>query len=78
MKMPPDYVDISVHAFPEGADTPKRLNLVAQSLGFAAIGVTAHSPYWSQFSDLSVISGIEIVAHSVRDLRKKIAFFSNT
>ncbi|MFZ0010897.1 MAG: RNase P subunit p30 family protein [Halobacteriota archaeon] len=76
--MIPEYVDISVHAFPEGADTPKRLNLVARSLGFAAIGVTAHSPYWSQFSDSSVISGIEIVAHSVRDLRKKIAFFSDT
>ncbi|MGP8012504.1 MAG: RNase P subunit p30 family protein [Halobacteriota archaeon] len=76
--MMPDYVDISVHAFPEGADTPKRLNLVARSLGFTAIGLTAHSPYWSQFSDSNAISGIEIVAHSVRDLRKKIAFFSDT
>jgi len=81
--MMPDYVDIGVHAFPEGADTPKRLNLVARSIGFAAIGVTTHSPYWSspywsQFSDSGVISGIEIVAHSVRDLRKKIAFFSDT
>jgi ribonuclease P/MRP protein subunit RPP1 len=75
--MMPDYIDISVHAFPEGADTPKRLNVVARRLGFAAIGVTAHSPYWSQFSDSSVISGIEIVAHSVRELRKKIAFFSD-
>jgi len=67
----PDYVDISVHAFPEG-QTRERLNLVARSLGFTAIGLTAHSPYWSQFSDSNAISGIEIVAHSVRDLRKKL------
>jgi ribonuclease P/MRP protein subunit RPP1 len=75
--MKPNYVDLCVHAFPEGADTQNRLNVVAQDLGFAAVSITAHSPYWSQFSDLSVISGIEIVAHSVRDLRKKVTFFSN-
>ena len=72
-----DYVDICVHGFPEGADTQKRLTLVARRLGFTAIGIIAHSPYWSQFSDSSDISGIEIVAHSVRDLRKKITFFSD-
>jgi len=75
--MMPNYIDICVHAFPEGADTPKRLSLVARSLGFAAIGITAHSPFWFQFFDSSAISGIEIVANSVRDLRKKIAFFSD-
>lgn len=73
----PDYVDICVHAFPEGADTLKRLTLVARNLGFTTLGVIAHSPRWSQFSDPSTISGIEIVARSVRDLRKKIAFFSD-
>ena len=69
------YVDIGVHAFPEGADTPKRLNLAAYRLGFSQIVVTAHSPYWSQFPDSSLPSGVEIVAATVRDLRKKIAFF---
>jgi ribonuclease P/MRP protein subunit RPP1 len=69
------YVDIGVHAFPEGADTPKRLNLAAYRLGFSQIVVTAHSPYWSQFPDLSLPLGVEIVATTVRDLRKKIAYF---
>jgi ribonuclease P/MRP protein subunit RPP1 len=70
-----EYVDIGVHAFPEGADTPKRFNLVANGLGFSEIVVTAHSPFWSQFPDSSLPSGVEIVAATVRDLRKKIAFF---
>src|SRR5664280_1458953 len=69
------YIDISVHAFPEGADTLKRLNLVAYGLGFSQIVVTAHSPHWSQFPDSSLPLGVEIVAATVRDLRKKIAFF---
>ncbi|MGA7075236.1 MAG: RNase P subunit p30 family protein [Halobacteriota archaeon] len=69
------YVDIGVHAFPEGADTPKRLKLAAYRLGFSQIVVTAHSPYWSQFPDLSLPLGVEIVAATVRDLRKKIAYF---
>jgi ribonuclease P/MRP protein subunit RPP1 len=69
------YIDIGVHAFPEGADTQNRLNLVAYSLGFSQIVVTAHSPYWSQFPDSSLPLGVEIVAATVRDLRKKIAFF---
>ena len=69
------YVDIGVHAFPEGADTPKRLNLAAYRLGFSQIVVTAHSPYWSQFPDSSLPLGVEIVAATVRDLRKKIAYF---
>jgi ribonuclease P/MRP protein subunit RPP1 len=71
----PKYIDIGVHAFPEGADTPKRLNLVANSLGFSEIVTTAHSPFWSQFPDSSLPLGVEIVAATVRDLRKKIAFF---
>jgi len=70
-----EYVDIGIHAFPEGADTPKRFNLVANRLGFSEIAVTAHSPFWSQFPDSSLPSGVEIVAATVRDLRKKIAFF---
>jgi ribonuclease P/MRP protein subunit RPP1 len=69
------YIDIGVHAFPEGADTLKRLNLVAYGLGFSQIVVTAHSPHWSQFPDSSLPLGVEIVAATVRDLRKKIAFF---
>src|SRR5659263_778913 len=69
------YIDISVHAFPEGADTLKRLNLVAYGLSFSQIVVTAHSPHWSQFPDSSLHLGVEIVAATVRDLRKKIAFF---
>ena len=74
----PDYIDISVHALPEGADSPNRLDLVARSLGFAGIGLTAHSPYWSQLAEQDAISGIEIVAHSVRDLRKKISHFRDS
>jgi ribonuclease P/MRP protein subunit RPP1 len=70
-----EYIDIGVHALPEGADTPKRLNLVANRLGYSEIVVTAHSPFWSQFPDSSLPSGVEIVAATVRDLRKKIAFF---
>jgi ribonuclease P/MRP protein subunit RPP1 len=70
-----EYVDIGVHAFPEGADTPKRLNLVARRLGFSNIITTAHSPYWSQFPDSSLPGGVEIVASTVRDLRRKITFF---
>ena len=69
------YVDIGVHAFPEGADTLKRLTLAAYQLGFYQIAVTAHSPHWSQFPDSSLPLGVEIVAATVRDLRKKIAFF---
>jgi len=69
------YVDIGVHAFPEGADTPKRLNLTAYRLGLSQIIVTAHSPYWAQFPDSSLPLGVEIVATTVRDLRKKIASF---
>jgi len=71
------YVDIGVHAFPEGADTLKRLNLVAYHLGFSQIVATAHSPYWSQFPDSSLPLGVEIVAATVRDLRKKIAYFKD-
>jgi ribonuclease P/MRP protein subunit RPP1 len=70
-----EYIDIGVHALPEGADTPKRLNLVANRLGYSEIVVTAHSPFWSQFPDSNLPSGVEIVAATVRDLRKKIAFF---
>jgi ribonuclease P/MRP protein subunit RPP1 len=69
------YVEIGVHAFPEGADTLKRLNLVAYGLGFSQVVATAHSPHWSQFPDSSLPLGVEIVAATVRDLRKKIAFF---
>ncbi|HEX7515086.1 MAG TPA: RNase P subunit p30 family protein [archaeon] len=69
------YIDIGVHAFPEGADTLKRFNLVAYGLGFSQIVVTAHSPHWSQFPDSGLPLGVEIVAATVRDLRKKIAFF---
>ena len=69
------YIDISVHAFPEGADTLKRLNLVACGLGFSQIAVTAHSSHWSQFPDSNLPLGVEIVAATVRDLRKKISFF---
>lgn len=69
------YVDIGVHAFPEGADTPKRLKLTAYRLGFSQIIVSAHSPYWAQFPDSSLPLGVEIVATTVRDLRKKIAYF---
>jgi ribonuclease P/MRP protein subunit RPP1 len=69
------YVDIGVHAFPEGADTPKRLNLTAYRLGFSQVIVSAHSPYWAQFPDYSLPLGVEIVAATVRDLRKKIAYF---
>jgi ribonuclease P/MRP protein subunit RPP1 len=69
------YVDIGIHAFPEGADTPKRLNLSAYRLGYSQIVVTTHSPHWSQFPDSSLPLGVEIVAATVRDLRKKIAFF---
>ncbi|MGZ4863283.1 MAG: RNase P subunit p30 family protein [Halobacteriota archaeon] len=70
-----EYIDLGVHAFPEGADTLKRLKLSACSLDFSQIVVTAHSPYWSLFPDSSLPLGVEIVAATVRDLRKKIAFF---
>ncbi len=69
------YIDISVHAFPEGADTLRRLNYVANQLGFSQIVATVHSPYWSQFPDSNLSAGVEIVAATVRDLRKQIALF---
>jgi ribonuclease P/MRP protein subunit RPP1 len=70
-----EYVDLGVHPFPEGADTPNRLSLVARRLGFSDIIATVHSPYWSESPALSSSKGVEIVASTVRDLRKKIAFF---
>jgi len=69
------YVDLGIHAFPEGADTPKRFELVASKLGFHNIGIVYHSPYWTQFSDPRLISGVEVVAESVSELRKKIASY---
>ena len=69
------YVDIGVHAVPEGSDTPQRLRTVSRRLGFFDIVVTAHSPYWPSGPDSSLILGVEIVSHTVRDLRKQIAFF---
>jgi len=69
------YVDLGVHAFPEGADTPKRFELVARRLGFYNIGIVYHSPYWTQLSDPRLISGVEVVAESVSELQKKIASY---
>jgi ribonuclease P/MRP protein subunit RPP1 len=71
------YVDLGVHAFPEGADTQNRLNFVAHQLGFSQIVMTAHSSHWSQFQESNLPMGVEIVAATVRDLRKKIAFFKD-
>jgi len=73
-----NYVDIGIHAFPEGADTVKRLNYVANQLGFSQIVATIHSPYWSQFPDSSLSTGVEILASTVRELRKQIAVFRDT
>ena len=69
------YVDIGVHAFPEGSDTAPKLRNVARRLGFFDIVVMTHSPHWFSDPDSNVIFGVEIISKSVRDLRKQIAFF---
>jgi ribonuclease P/MRP protein subunit RPP1 len=69
------YIDTSVHAFPEGSDTAQRLRDVARRLGFFDIVITVHSPHWSSDPDSNFTLGVEIVSHTVRDLRKQIAFF---
>ena len=69
------YVDIGVHAFPEGSDTAQKLRNVALRLGFFDIVVTAHSPHWSSDVNSSLTFGVEIISKSVRDLRKQVTFF---
>lgn len=69
------YVDVGVHAFPEGSDTAQKLRTVAHRLGFFDIVVTAHSPHWSSDTNSTLTFGVEIISKSVRDLHKQIAFF---
>ncbi len=68
------YIDIGVHAFPEGADTPERLQLAARQLGFHSIAVTNHTPFPAQPPRQDIISGVEVKAQNVAELKKKITF----
>ncbi len=72
------YVDIGVHAFPEGADTAQRLDLIARRLGFTSIVVTNHTPFSPHPIDSGIISGVEIKAQNVGELKKKIALYRRT
>ncbi len=72
------YIDIGVHAFPEGADTPQRLCLAARRLGFRSIAITNHTPYLAQLPDHGIVSGVEIKAQNVGELKKKIALYRRT
>ncbi len=69
------YIDIGVHALPEGADTSQRLGLVARKLGFHKIVVTNHTPFPAQPPSSDTISGVEIQAQNVGELKKKIALY---
>ncbi len=71
----PHYIDIGVHALPEGADTPQRVQSAAQNLGFEAVVITTHTPFLAERSDCGIISGIEIKAQNVSELKKKIALY---
>ncbi len=71
----PRYVDIGVHALPEGADTAQRLELVARQLGFHSIAITNHTPFLAQPSRQGIISGVEIKAQNVAELKKKITLY---
>ncbi|MGZ4919649.1 MAG: RNase P subunit p30 family protein [Halobacteriota archaeon] len=72
------YIDIGVHAFPEGADTPQRLHLMARRLGFHSIATTNHTPFLAQPPDRGIVYGIEISAQTVGELKKKIALHRRT
>ncbi|MGZ4901353.1 MAG: RNase P subunit p30 family protein [Halobacteriota archaeon] len=74
----PRYVDIGVHAFPEGADTPQRLSLAARRLGFHSVVITNHTPFTPLLCDDSIVSGVEIKAQNVAELKKKIALYRRT
>ncbi|MDD1721035.1 MAG: ribonuclease P [Euryarchaeota archaeon] len=72
------YIDIGVHAFPEGADTPQRLDLTARRLGFHSIAITNHTPFLAELPDCGIVSGVEIKAQNVGELKKKIALYRRT
>ena len=72
------YIDIGVHAFPEGADTPLRLGLAAHKLGYHSVVITNHTPFTPLFCDDSVICGVEIKAQNVAELKKRIALYRRT
>lgn len=66
----PKYYDLHVHSRPEGMDAPDKLVSVAKRYGYAGIAIANHSDYWNEFS--GAISGVEIVATSATELKKKI------
>ncbi len=68
------YIDICVRAFPEGADTPQRIQLVARKLGFDATVITNHTPLLAKRSECGFF-GVEIKAENVSELKKKIALY---
>ncbi|MDI6903517.1 MAG: RNase P subunit p30 family protein [Methanocellales archaeon] len=67
-----NYYDLNVHALPEGADPPSILSSVAKRYGYAAIAITNHSNFWSEVTAEGIISGVEIVADGISELKEKI------
>ncbi len=72
------YVDIAVHAFPEGADTPQRLGFAAHKLGYRSLVIANHTPFIPLLCDDSAIRGVEIKAQNAAELKKKIAVYRRT
>jgi len=66
----PKYYDLHVHAHPEGTDAPDKLVSVAKRYGYAGIAIANHSEHWNEFG--GAISGVEIVATSTTELKKRI------
>jgi ribonuclease P/MRP protein subunit RPP1 len=69
----PAYFDLNVHAYPETDASIADLLSVAKRYGYTGIAITNHDNIVNEnMASNSLFSGVEIQAHSVFDLKRKV------
>ncbi|MHC1600380.1 MAG: ribonuclease P protein component 3 [Candidatus Methanospirareceae archaeon] len=68
-----NYFDLNVHAYPETEASVEELLRVAKRCGYTGIAITNHDNIVNEnMASNSLFSGVEIQAHSVFDLKRKV------
>lgn len=69
-----NYYDLNVHAYPETDAPVEELLRVAKRYGYAGIAITNHDEKMKEVAN-SLLSGVEIRAKSVVELKRKIKLY---